>query len=52
MPDAIADMAEDNPDYGLDLAGRVPDLLDVDLPQAASDAEKAPSWWRFLGHLK
>lgn len=38
VADAIADMAEDNPDYGLDLAGRVPDLLDVDLPQAASDA--------------
>ncbi len=38
MADAIADMAEDNPEYGLDLAARVPDLLEVDLPQAASDA--------------
>lgn len=37
VADAIADMAEDNPDYGLDLAGRVPDLLDVDLAQAAVD---------------
>jgi exopolysaccharide biosynthesis polyprenyl glycosylphosphotransferase len=37
VADAIADMAEDNPDYGLDLAGRVPDLLDVDLAQAAID---------------
>ncbi len=37
VADAVADMAEDNPDYGLDLAGRVPDLLDVDLPQAAAD---------------
>ena len=36
VADAIADMAEDNPDYGLDLAGRVPDLLDLDLPQAAA----------------
>ncbi|MEI2621472.1 MAG: exopolysaccharide biosynthesis polyprenyl glycosylphosphotransferase [Candidatus Nanopelagicales bacterium] len=38
VADAIADMAEDNPEYGLDLAARVPDLLEVDLPQAASDA--------------
>jgi exopolysaccharide biosynthesis polyprenyl glycosylphosphotransferase len=37
VADAIADMAEDNPDYGLDLAGRVPDLLDVNLAQAAVD---------------
>ena len=39
VADAIAEMAEDNPDYGLDLAGRVPDLLDVDLPRAAADVE-------------
>ncbi len=39
VADAIADMAEDNPDYGLDLAGRVPDLLDVDLAQAALDTD-------------
>ena len=37
VADAIADMAEDNPDYGLDLAGRVPDLLDLDLSQAAAN---------------
>lgn len=37
VADAIADLAEDNPDYGLDLAGRIPDLLDIDLPQAAAE---------------
>jgi lipopolysaccharide/colanic/teichoic acid biosynthesis glycosyltransferase len=36
VADAIADMAEDNANYGLDLAGRIPDLLDVDLVQAAA----------------
>ncbi|MFN8127942.1 MAG: exopolysaccharide biosynthesis polyprenyl glycosylphosphotransferase [Candidatus Nanopelagicales bacterium] len=41
VADAIADMAEDNPDYGLDLAGRVPDLLDVDLAQAAIDTNSS-----------
>ncbi len=41
VADAIADMAEDNPDYGLDLAGRVPDLLDVDLEQAAIDTNSS-----------
>ena len=41
LADAIADMAEDNPDYGLDLAGRVPDLLDVDLEQAAIDTNSS-----------
>ncbi len=39
VADAIAEMAEDNPDYGLDLASRVPDLLDVDLPRAAAEAD-------------
>lgn len=37
VADAIADLAEDNPDYGLDLAGRIPDLLDVDLSEAAAE---------------
>ena len=44
VADAIADMAEDNPDYGLDLAGRVPDLLDVDLARAAAETGPAPFW--------
>lgn len=35
---AIAELAEDNPDYGLDLAARLSDLLELDLPQAAADA--------------
>lgn len=39
VADAIAEMAEDNPDYGLDLSARIPDLLDVDLPHAAEKAE-------------
>lgn len=39
VADAIADMAAYNPDYGLDLASRVPDLLDLNLAQAAADAQ-------------
>jgi exopolysaccharide biosynthesis polyprenyl glycosylphosphotransferase len=39
VADAIADMAEGNPDYGLDLAGRVPELIDIDLPQAAAQTD-------------
>lgn len=35
---AIAELAEDNPDYGLDLAARLSDLLELDLPRAAADA--------------
>ena len=41
VADAIADMAEGNPEYGLDLAGRVSDLLDVDLAQAAIDTHSS-----------
>ena len=31
IADAVTELAEDNPDYGLDLAGSVGDLIDVDL---------------------
>lgn len=39
VADAIAETAEDKPDYGLDLAARVPNLITVDLPTAAEEAQ-------------
>jgi len=37
VADRVAGMAQENLDYGLDLAGRIPDLADVDLPRAAEE---------------
>jgi len=39
VADAIAEMAEGKPEYGLDLAGRIPDLTNVDLPRVAEQAQ-------------
>ncbi len=35
IADAISEMAQDNPEYGLDLVDRVPDLLSTDLVEEA-----------------
>lgn len=37
VADAISDMADDNPEYGLDLAGRADDLINVNLVSAARE---------------
>ncbi|MEZ5119864.1 MAG: exopolysaccharide biosynthesis polyprenyl glycosylphosphotransferase [Candidatus Nanopelagicales bacterium] len=39
VADAIAEMAEGNLDYGLDLAARIPDLTDIDLPLTAEQSK-------------
>lgn len=41
VADAIADMAEGNSDYGLDLVGRIPDLTNVDLPRVAEQSQSS-----------
>lgn len=38
IADAISEMAQDNPEYGLDLVDRVPDLLSTDLVAEAARA--------------
>lgn len=39
VADAIAEMSERSPEYGLELVARVPDLLEVDLVRAANEAQ-------------
>lgn len=41
VADAIAELADGNRDYGLDLAGRIPDLTDVDLVRAAEQSQSS-----------